>query len=109
MRRYMTQSRCGGGGRFSRGLVFHLYQLLKTPRTLTPNPFNGLCLEFRRIKGCFFLLYVTVWFERTHEFFSYGIRLISLCVTRFMSVVDAVLQRNNESTVHQHCRQELPH
>jgi len=55
----MTQSHSyktaqgGEEGRFSRGLVFHLYQLLKTPRTLTPNLFNGLCLEFLSLTTCF--------------------------------------------------------
>lgn len=34
------------GGEILQGLNFHLNQLLKTPWTLTQNPFNGLVLEF---------------------------------------------------------------
>lgn len=39
---------------------FHHYQLLKPPRTLKPNPFNGLCLEFWRLwlVFVFFVLWI---------------------------------------------------
>lgn len=97
MQRYMTQSRLykntvwRGGSRFSWGLVFHLYQLLKTPRTSTPNPFNSLCLEFRRLKVVFsFLCDGLVW---ENKFFSHRISLtLSLCFTHFMDVADGVEQ-----------------
>lgn len=54
-----VQKRCGGS-------EFH--PLFSSPRTLTPNPFNGLPLEFWRLEGsqfyilwCSFLI-ILVWF-----------------------------------------------
>lgn len=60
----MTRPRLGRGqGRFSRRLIFQSLPL-KTPQTLTTNPFNSLCPEISRVVFAFFF-----WLRELGVFF----------------------------------------
>lgn len=85
------------------GLIFHLHQFPKTPRTLTPNPFNGLCLEFWKLS-----VFLCVRVREHVHFLLVALGLLGLCIVLWFYVHAAINYYYNYLPIHHSAHNQVP-